>query len=192
MPQVQQPFSMHSTLGSDHRSSNNNLPSIPQLHDFYYNQLSHSPRAGNVNFGQHLRSELAVSHHGLHTPPGDMTGRNSYPSSQSPHVDGHLNGFRSSGTSTQWYPTPQHTAGSQGRLETKPEPFYNSYYSARQNQSPNPRRDSIAFREQPVSRRGSDDRNAIVSYLQIPSSINDSKGSLPEFAAQVGQPDPVV
>ena len=34
-------------------------------------------------------------------------------------------------------------------------------------------------------RRSSGGDNQIVSYLQIPSSINDSKGSLAEFAAQV-------
>lgn len=33
--------------------------------------------------------------------------------------------------------------------------------------------------------------STIATYLQIPSSINDSKGSLAEFAAEVGQPDHV-
>ena len=36
-----------------------------------------------------------------------------------------------------------------------------------------------------TTRRSSGGDNQIVSYLQIPSSINDSKGSLAEFAAQV-------
>lgn len=37
-------------------------------------------------------------------------------------------------------------------------------------------------------RRSSGGENQIVSYLQIPASINDSKGSLAEFAAQVCLP----
>lgn len=36
-----------------------------------------------------------------------------------------------------------------------------------------------------ASRRRNSDGNEIVHYLQIPRSINDSKGSLAEFAAQV-------
>ena len=36
-------------------------------------------------------------------------------------------------------------------------------------------------------RRSSGGDNQIISYLQIPSSINGSKGSLAEFAAQVGR-----
>ena len=38
-------------------------------------------------------------------------------------------------------------------------------------------------------RRSSGGDNQIASYLQIPSSINDSKGSLADFAAQVFQLD---
>ena len=79
------------------------------------------------------------------------------------------------------YPTPStHTRqGSNGK------PFYQTYYSARQNQSPPPKKDNSADRGGSARRRVSTDGNTIASYLQIPSSINDSKGSLPEFAAQV-------
>jgi hypothetical protein len=78
------------------------------------------------------------------------------------------------------YPTPNiHSRqGSNGR------PFYQSYYSARQNQSPPAKRATI--REEVPRRRASHDGNAIAPELQIPSTINDSKGSLPELAAQVG------
>lgn len=63
-------------------------------------------------------------------------------------------------------------------------PFYDSYYSAKRPQSPvQPRK--VAYSEQSARRRTSTDINSIASHLQIPSSINDSKGSLPEFAAQI-------
>jgi len=63
-------------------------------------------------------------------------------------------------------------------------PFYDSYYSAKRPQSPvlPPK---TAQNEQVARRRASSDGNSIASHLQIPSSINDSKGSLPEFAAQI-------
>lgn len=54
--------------------------------------------------------------------------------------------------------------------------------------SPSQSRDVAGLYGNSVRRRGSDNDNQIVSYLQIPSSINDSKGSLAEFAAQVSWP----
>jgi hypothetical protein len=64
-------------------------------------------------------------------------------------------------------------------------PFYDSYYSANRPQSPvlplkNAQSEHTARR-----RRASSDSNSIASHLQIPPSINDSRGSLPEFAAQI-------
>ena len=78
----------------------------------------------------------------------------------------------------------QNTGSSHSRQNSKPEPFYNSYYSARQR-SPVVKKESESSSQQTGQRRASGDTNAIASYLQIPSSINNSKGSLPEFAAQV-------
>ena len=51
--------------------------------------------------------------------------------------------------------------------------------------SPGQSRDIAGLYGNSTRRRGSDNDNQIVSYLQIPSTINDSKGSLAEFAAQV-------
>lgn len=79
------------------------------------------------------------------------------------------------------YPTPH----SHSRQGSNGKPFYQSYYSARQNQSPPIKKEVITDRGESGRRKASADGNAIASYLQIPSSINDSKGSLPEFAAQV-------
>lgn len=76
--------------------------------------------------------------------------------------------------------TSDNTKTSSGR-----QPFYNSYYSNKRLQSPPLQKDHAAQSEQTARRRASSDGNSIASHLQIPSSINDSKGSLPEFAAQV-------
>ena len=48
-------------------------------------------------------------------------------------------------------------------------------------------RDSCDGPRAQQSRRRNSDGSEIVHYLQIPSSINDSKGSLAEFAAQVSR-----
>ncbi|MCJ1384420.1 hypothetical protein MMC17_007536 [Xylographa soralifera] len=53
--------------------------------------------------------------------------------------------------------------------------------SSSQPSSPN----NGATQSNTTRRRSSGGDNQIVSYLQIPSSINDSKGSLAEFAAQI-------
>ncbi|KAL9097978.1 MAG: hypothetical protein Q9163_006266 [Psora crenata] len=88
------------------------------------------------------------------------------------------------------YPTPQTTGGNPHRQDnSRPQPFYQSYYSAKQHHpSPIPKRESASSREQLMHhhhRRSSADPHSIASHLQIPPSINSSKGSLPEFAAQI-------
>ena len=84
------------------------------------------------------------------------------------------------------YPTPQsHDGGHHSRSNSKPEPFYNNYYSAKYPRSPAERKQQESTTDQPSQRRSSTGSNSIATHLQIPSSINSSKGSLPEFAAQV-------
>lgn len=79
--------------------------------------------------------------------------------------------------------TQQSTVDSSGTTSHH-RPFYDTYPSARRPLSPVPcLKDIAAQNEDPPRRR--DDGNSIASHLQIPSSINDSEGSLPEFAAQV-------
>ena len=77
------------------------------------------------------------------------------------------------------YPTPNVHArqGSNGR------PFYTTYYSAQQKSPPAKK---VSTGSEINRRRPSQDGNTIALELQIPPAINDSKGSLPEFAAQVG------
>lgn len=101
------------------------------------------------------------------------------------HVDGrHLDSVPVVGSSAPPYPTPQNSNSGHSRQRSGPEPFYNNYYSARQK-SPIVKKEPESSNQQGNQRRASGDANAIASYLQIPSSINSSKGSLPEFAAKV-------
>ncbi|KKK15830.1 hypothetical protein AOCH_007200 [Aspergillus ochraceoroseus] len=51
-------------------------------------------------------------------------------------------------------------------------------------QHPKPQSQQPLIKEEPET-RGKDKNNSSVSYLQIPSSINNTKGSLAEFAAQM-------
>ena len=83
------------------------------------------------------------------------------------------------------YPTPQSTGCDHSRQNSRPHRFYDYYYSAREHRSPPLKREPETSRVQLTQRRSSNDVNSIASHLQIPPSINSSKGSLPEFAAQV-------
>ena len=89
------------------------------------------------------------------------------------------------------YPTPQSVdGGHHSRSNSKPEPFYNNYYSAKYSRSPVKSKESEPVMEQANQRRLSS--GGIATHLQIPPSINSTKGSLPEFAAQVGKMEAVL
>lgn len=83
------------------------------------------------------------------------------------------------------YPTPQDSQHDQSQSAGRSEPFYNKYYSAKRSKDSPPRKESERMPTQSSQRKDSNDANTIATHLQIPASINDSKGSLPEFAAQV-------
>ena len=83
------------------------------------------------------------------------------------------------------YPTPQDETPGHSRNNSRSEPFYTRYYSARKPQSPVVKKELEQKESSASQRRPSAEESSIAAHLQIPSSINDSKGSLPEFAAQV-------
>ena len=125
--------------------------------------------------------------HGLNTPPLDRREMNGNPL-LNPNIGGQAYQRVPVVTSNPPLHNNLHaqTTNDNTKTSNARQPFYNSYYSAKRPQSPIlPQRDHAAQSEQSAHRRASSDGNAIASHLQIPSSINDSKGSLPEFAAQV-------
>ena len=70
------------------------------------------------------------------------------------------------------------------RYTSKAPPLTDSYKPTHRSQSSISKSENDGDREQ-AQRRRNNDGSDIAHYLQIPSSINDSKGSLAEFAAQV-------
>ena len=197
MLRLQHPPSMPSTHLTERTNLNGILPPYPQRRDFDWNlsKVNAASRAEQITslpcshyFPESVRGcEHPGSKHGLRTPPRDMNGMNGNPLS-APNVE-----------RTQYKRVPVATSNAPSYQASQPtldnskqtsnrQPFYNSYYSATRAQSPvPPKKDHTAQSEQTARRRASNDSNSIASHLQIPASINGSKGSLPEFAAQVRQ-----
>ena len=123
---------------------------------------------------------------GLKTPPQDRKDMNSNNPLLNPNIGGQsYQRVPVVASNAPPYANAQVTIDN-AKASTSRQPFYNSYISAKRPQSPVlPQKDQAAQSEQTARRRASIDGNSIASHLQIPSSINDSKGSLPEFAAQV-------
>ena len=117
--------------------------------------------------------------------PGEMNGVDGS-SILPPNIGNrHHHGGSVFGSSVPPYPTPQNKGGSHAQQKSRIESTYNSYYTTQQR-SPTVKKETESSTQQVARRRASNDANAIASHLQIPPSINNSKGSLPEFAAQVG------
>ena len=192
MVEVGLPFSMPSTTTTTTAQYvlDDRLPSLPIVRhlgqgcDRDISTHAHTIRDFREGDGSNrVQHSLSHTRHGLKTPPDDMTGRNANPllapfdglQYKSVPVVGPNN--ISYQTHHGPHATPKYTSNSQ--------PFYDSYHSAQRSQSPTSKVESIGAREPRERRRSSSDVNSIVSYLQIPPSINNSKGSLAEFAAQV-------
>lgn len=190
MVDIVPPFSMPSAIASSQYMLDPPLPSLSQGRntakrwDRDTSTDAHTVRGPEQNaLSQHLQGSVAKTRHGLKTPPEDMSASNANPLL----VPFHGLQYKSVpvlGSSNASYQADQGTHVNT-RYTHKSQPFYDSYHSAQQRQSPVLRGESIGSRHQLARRRASSDGNSIVSYLQIPPSINNSKGSLAEFAAQV-------
>ena len=122
----------------------------------------------------------AASTSGLSTPPREMSGGN-VNAMLAPTYGGLYNHAANSKPSNPSYQTSidfygDRTLASTGKafLPTSSNP-----------PSPGPLKDTIGLYGNPSRRRSLSNGNLIAPYLQIPALINDSKGSLSEFAAQV-------
>ena len=189
MIDVQRPlFHMPSTLGVDHLPHGNSYH-LPQLKQFDLNwakpQLSRGGERENQREWPSMysgESEVRQSRPNSHVSdmPHAINPQNPY----SPPLPIMENQVRQQGTISDapQYIRPVHAR--QNSRSGRTQPFYQSYYSARP-QSPLPKKEIQPERLPSAGRRLSETSNSIASYLQIPASINSSKGSLPEFAAQV-------
>ena len=180
MVEVNPPLSMPSTLALNQYSLNYHLPRLPHTRDVA--QLETEKRFKEEHSWNQFFKAAAVDH-GLRTPPKEMTSTNVNPL-LAQHVGGlPYKSVPAARPTVASYSTSLGTVAST-KYHSKAPPSHDSYRSAARPQSPVFQRD--------VNVRGHRGRNSmdnttIASYLQIPSSINDSKGSLAEFAAQVCQ-----
>ncbi|MCJ1478852.1 hypothetical protein MMC13_007536 [Lambiella insularis] len=96
-----------------------------------------------------------------------------------PTYGGLYNGYLRSNTSA-YQSNPEVPSSKPSNNSARPINGVSSHPS-----SPSAANDNVAVQSNITRRRSSGGDNQIVSYLQIPSSINNSKGSLAEFAAQI-------
>ena len=198
MLRLQHPPPMPSTHLTERTNLNGILPPFPQRRDFDWdwNKVNAAAKAGqnptlpcSHYFPESVRGfGLPGNKHGLRTPPKEMNGTNGNQIIASNVERTQYKRVPVAASNPPSYQTSLATLDNPKQASNR-QPFYNSYYSATRPQSPvPPKKDHAAQSEQTARRRASNDSNSIASHLQIPASINDSKGSLPEFAAQVRSP----
>lgn len=196
MLRLQNPPSMPSTHLLERTNLNGILP-FPQRRDFDWDwsKVNAASKAGQHShlpcshyFPESVRGgEWPDRKHGLRTPPREMNGMNGNPLAASNVERTQYKRVPVVASNAPPYQASLATIDNSKQASNR-QPFYNSYYSANRPQSPVPiKKDHAAQSEQTARRRASNDSNSIASHLQIPASINESKGSLPEFAAQVRQ-----
>ena len=190
MVDILPPFSMPSITACSHYMLDGPLPSLSQVRTtgggWDRDAAANTYKVRDSGRGippQHLEGPTVRTQHGLRTPPEEMTSDHANPLLAP--LDGlHYKSVPAIGPNTASYHTREGTYAN-SRQNTKPQPFYDTYQSAQRPRSPVSKGESLGLREQPARRRALSDGNSIVSHLQIPSSINNSKGSLAEFTAQV-------
>lgn len=107
---------------------------------------------------------------GLPTPPNDMNGVTTCSALSSSSYGGKLDGFQL---------PPYSKVSDYTRM---PSDVPNGVVSSSQPQYQAPAKDTVTSERESQKKSGS---NGVASYLQVPSSISNRKGSLAEFAAQV-------
>ena len=117
---------------------------------------------------------------GLRTPPMEMDVN---PLLASNHGPLQYKGVPVVASNNSNYPTSQGSIG-HTTYTSRAQPVREAYYPAHRSHNSTSGEEPAGSRAQ-VSRRRNSEGSDIVHYLQIPRSINDSKGSLAEFAAQV-------
>jgi hypothetical protein len=132
-----------------------------------------------------LPSQAVPLKNGLRTPPPDMLGTDIYPVLPSSYGSQNKNRNptlrSSSAIHNQSMPVSNLTDWTQG-IE-KPRARIQS--PRRGSQGASTVSEQASHKKSSSNGSNSSNSNQIVSYLQIPATINDSKGSLADFAAQV-------
>lgn len=183
MVDIQYPCPMPSAIPPAHYRQNSYLAPLlsaegPVLRDRkvslagrqQHNDTKHSIRSADIS-------------HGLRTPPKDMSGVGVNPL-LAPNFEGSQ--YKSVPSAVRDGPPRQGSLGS--LVNTRPtdraQTVQNTYHN-RSRSHEHTTTQSNGPKESNTRPRSEVEDSSIVSYLQIPSSINGSKGSLAEFAAQV-------
>ncbi|KAL9587453.1 MAG: hypothetical protein Q9212_000269 [Teloschistes hypoglaucus] len=140
-----------------------------------------SSKVGRLPFDTTYPFVPAEIRHGLRTPPKDMSGM-----SVNPLLASNIRFDTASAVPSVKDPVYQNGASNAGHSQctTKIQPNSNAPHQKSRSQE-NTSFAARAFQESTAGCQNGVDESSIVSYLQIPSSINESKGSLAEFAAQI-------
>ncbi|KAL8946592.1 MAG: hypothetical protein Q9222_007033 [Ikaeria aurantiellina] len=174
---------MPSALLPNHNCQNIQLPPLAPLET----SMLETRKGSTINRYFHNDSQPpcgpAEIQYGLRTPPGDMNGASVNPL-LAPNYGGYQ--YKSVPAVTAnggpYRPTVGSTANT--RYVNKPNLSHNHHHQKIYSQE-HVSVDPEVTREIAARGHSAVDGASIVSYLQIPSSINESKGSLAEFAAQI-------
>ena len=195
MLEVQLPTSMLSTVSSDHYYPYLPAPAVTSTNPIYMSveegrrkereQMTYGQNITNQKYvSQWLEASTTANGQGPPTPPREMSAANVNPM-LAPTYGGLYNSVPAVKVNASQYQTdlsnyarkkleqPNNAATSQPQGLTQPK-------------------DTTWPNELTTRKRSSSNGSQIVSYLQIPATINDSKGSLAEFAAQVINPKSVI
>ena len=182
MVDVLHPYPMPPTLSSSQYGQNTSLPSLYAGGSAFGDRQACSG-AGRpyTDYGQSLVP--AEIRHGLRTPPRDMSGVSVNPLLAS-NLGGHQ--YKSVPAVAPNASTQQNGVGTNvnTRYTARTQPSQNGCHR-RDNSYEHLSTDKATLQDQTSKAHNGADGTSIVSYLQIPSTINESKGSLAEFAAQV-------
>lgn len=194
MIRTQHPTSLLSTFVGE-SNANCGIAPLSKIRDFTWDNAKRDSSKGEHNhtppIGHRARQGDGFKHchQGLHTSLSSNSQRMCNEDGIQtfvPSIGGHQYVVGRTATSNGPYYQRQQPTIDNPRTMGMQKPFYDSYPSANRSRSPQlPKKDNIAQNEETARRRASNDADPIASHLQIPPSINDSKGSLPEFAAQV-------
>ncbi|KAI4185624.1 MAG: hypothetical protein LQ346_005861 [Caloplaca aetnensis] len=174
---------MPSTGAPSHYCHNSYLPQLRAIEGPVLEDRKVSVRGGQRHNNPQQSLPAADIRHGLRTPPGDMSG-----TSINPLLAPNLGASQyKSVPAAVWNGAARQ--GSVGSL-VNPRSTNNAYpsqtiFHSRSRSHENPATQKNGLKELSSKARDEIHDSSIVSYLQIPSSINGSKGSLAEFAAQI-------
>ena len=183
MVDIHRPCSMPSVTQSNPYCQNSYLPPLFLQKDLATGASKDNSAVGRPKNHSRHPSVGAEIHHGLRTPPGDMNGVSVNPL-LAPHFS---DPNYKSVPAAAWNGAPcQDSVGpvANGRCQSQTHPHQITHHNRNRSQEHTSNFSTI-LKERCSKTHGSIDESSIVSYLQIPSSINESKGSLAEFAAQV-------